>query len=246
MASHTNMYKNLHFDTRKEAEDVLDSMIEIAKTLGRVTKADLMRAINQPVVFADTKFFWTEPMLRHTEVSPRLPSGYVLQLTDPIHECDAKAKAKTSESRPDMTLRWYEVLFQTREEAEDVLAKMREIAEDYTYANVVDLKDLAGVNGDYSDSCFGWTERTLGRDIEVYWSDWGGYLIDFPAPIQLIAGPVSKKISYKDCNSLEKPGPKPVFITINRDVHEDMDDVLKSLFKQMACLPGREFHITIE
>lgn len=153
MSSHTNMYKDLHFDTYDAARDVLDSMHDIAKTYGRATAADLMRLVDCQPIFADTKFFWTEPMLRHSEILQGCPDGYTLKFIDPIHELSAPKKVKV-----------------TKREYDD--------AEE---------------------------ETTCG-------------------------------------------GPKcePIFITINRDVYEDVDDVLKSLFKNMACLPGREFHITIE
>lgn len=249
MSGHTNAYKNMFFSTYDEASDVRESMMEIAENLGRATMADLMRAVNEPIVFADTKFYWTVPMLRGVDIGEcAYQKGYILNFPDPIHECSIEAKVETGKSRFTMTLGFYEVLFQTREEAEDVLAKMRYIAEDYKFAMVTDLKDLAGLDAEYTDNRFGWTERMLNRDIEVRWSDWGGYLIDFPVPIlkDATSKPSSTEISYRDYYSLNRSDPKPVYITVNRDVNEDVDDVLKSLFKNMACLPGREFHITIE
>lgn len=69
-----------------------------------------------------------------------------------------------------------EVVFETRGEAEEVLARLDELIESYGIASVADFHDLAGVTGEYTDIKYGWTNI---RDAYVARVR-DGYIIKFP------------------------------------------------------------------
>ena len=74
-----------------------------------------------------------------------------------------------------------EVEVDTRDEADEVLARMDEIIDQYGMVSVLDMYDLVGVTGNYTDNKYGWTnirnaEVIRGRD---------GYVIKMPKALPL-------------------------------------------------------------
>ena len=74
-----------------------------------------------------------------------------------------------------------EIVLDSREEAEEVLARMNELLEDYNMVSVADLYDLVGITGKVTDNNFGWTDL---RNASVT-RDRDGYLINLPRAIAL-------------------------------------------------------------
>lgn len=74
-----------------------------------------------------------------------------------------------------------DIVLDSRGEAEEILAIMREALETYRNVSVADFYDLVGVTGDYTDNKYGWVDLQTARPVRV--SD--GYIIKFPriAPI---------------------------------------------------------------
>lgn len=74
-----------------------------------------------------------------------------------------------------------DIVLDSRGEAEEILAIMREALETYRNVSVADFYDLVGVTGDYTDNKYGWVDLQSARVVRV--SD--GYIIKFPriAPI---------------------------------------------------------------
>lgn len=71
-----------------------------------------------------------------------------------------------------------EIILETREEAEDVLAHIFDLTIDYGLATVADLYDSVGIESNFTDDKYGWTDL---RDSCVH-PVRGGYLIDLPRP----------------------------------------------------------------
>ena len=69
-----------------------------------------------------------------------------------------------------------DIILDTRGEAEDVLNRMDDLIDAYGMVSVADLYDLVGVQGNYTDNKYGWTNL---RNAEVRRTR-DGYLIKLP------------------------------------------------------------------
>jgi len=70
------------------------------------------------------------------------------------------------------------IAFETRGEAEDILSHLVDLAVDYGVATVADYYDLAGVESQFTDNKYGWTNL---RDASVERGR-EGYIIRLPQP----------------------------------------------------------------
>lgn len=69
-----------------------------------------------------------------------------------------------------------DIILQTREEAEDVLGRMQDLAADYGKCSVADLYNLVGISSKYTDYDYGWTDlrgASISRTRD-------GYLLNLP------------------------------------------------------------------
>ena len=85
---------------------------------------------------------------------------------------------------PDRRQRSYDyddVILDSREEAEEVLARMEELLADYKMVSVADFYDLVGITGKTTDNHYGWTDLTKADVVR----DRDGYLIKLPRAIAL-------------------------------------------------------------
>lgn len=69
-----------------------------------------------------------------------------------------------------------DVILDSREEADEVLARMDELLQDYKMVSVADFYDLVGITGKTTDNRYGWTDL---RNASVV-RDRDGYLIKLP------------------------------------------------------------------
>ena len=76
---------------------------------------------------------------------------------------------------------WDDLIFENREDADEVLSTLNDLLNRYPSVSIADLKDLVGITGRYTDNKYGWTdirqayiERT--RD---------GYILRMPKAIPL-------------------------------------------------------------
>lgn len=74
-----------------------------------------------------------------------------------------------------------DLLFNSRGEAEAVLAGMDEIMANYQMVRVSDMNELAGVTGNYTDVNYGWTDIRSAQVIRVR----DGYMIKMPRALPL-------------------------------------------------------------
>jgi hypothetical protein len=76
-----------------------------------------------------------------------------------------------------------EIILATRVEAQEVIDRMYDLIQQFEQVTVADLYELVGVNGNYTDENWGWTDlRGIGA---TRLSGGGGYLLDLPKPEQL-------------------------------------------------------------
>lgn len=75
-----------------------------------------------------------------------------------------------------------DIILETRGEAEEVLERMDELIETYSFASVADLYDLVGITCDYTDNKYGWTNIRNAEPIRV--RD-GGYMLKMPKALPI-------------------------------------------------------------
>lgn len=74
-----------------------------------------------------------------------------------------------------------DIILETRGEAEEVLARMDEIMEEYDIVRVADLYDLVGLTGEYTDNKYGWTNIRNAKVERVR----DGYRISMPRALPI-------------------------------------------------------------
>ena len=85
---------------------------------------------------------------------------------------DRRSSTSASRSRYD----YDDVIFETRDEAKEVLERMDELIDLYGVASIADFYDLAGITGNYTDNKYGWTNLASADVIRVR----DGYTIKLP------------------------------------------------------------------
>lgn len=74
-----------------------------------------------------------------------------------------------------------DVILETRAEAEDVLFNMEELLKEYSIVSVADFYDLVGIEGNYTDNRYGWTDLHSASVLR----DRDGYRIKLPRVMAL-------------------------------------------------------------
>ena len=111
-------------------------------------------------------------------------SGYSDAVTKAVYDklsaiCDAFTE-KYGRKESNKTDRKYELVYETRADAEKVLNGMSEIIDEYGFVTVADLYDISGLPGAYyTDSKIGW-KGSIKESIIKRVRD--GYVIDLPRP----------------------------------------------------------------
>lgn len=128
----------------------------------------------QRMLFGDTIPSRRRPSLRG-------PSNYV------SYNRYSEASTPREEPRPTLSRRarashdFDEIILATRIEAEEVLNNLYNLLEKYDSASVADLYELVGVNGQFTDDKWGWTDLR-GSGISRIRE---GYLLNLPKPVPL-------------------------------------------------------------
>ena len=93
---------------------------------------------------------------------------------------DSKKPAKRSEIKAS-SYNFDSIVLDSRTDAEEVLDNMIDLTRDYRAASVADFCDLVGVDANFTDNKYGWTDLsrvTISRTRD-------GYIINFPKPVPL-------------------------------------------------------------
>ena len=75
-----------------------------------------------------------------------------------------------------------DIVLETRGEAEEVLERMDELIDTYSFASIADLYDLVGITCDYTDNKYGWTNIRNAEPIRVRG---GGYMLKMPKALPI-------------------------------------------------------------
>lgn len=73
------------------------------------------------------------------------------------------------------------LVFDSRNDAEEVLDAMTDILDHYDAVSIADLNELAGITGEFTDNKYGWTNLSRSGVKR----DHGGYVLDLPRAIPL-------------------------------------------------------------
>ena len=73
------------------------------------------------------------------------------------------------------------IILDNRGEAQRVLDALDDIIAEYTVASVADLYDLVGIDGNYMDNKYGWTDLRAAKILRVS----EGYLIKLPKALPI-------------------------------------------------------------
>ena len=87
-----------------------------------------------------------------------------------------------SDSRTRSGYSYDDIILESRGEAEEVLDRMDELIETYGMVSVMDLYDLVGVSGNYTDNKYGWINI---KNAEPVRTIGGGYMLKLPKAIPL-------------------------------------------------------------
>lgn len=125
--------------------------------------------------------------------------------------------------------------FTNRKDVEEILAKMKRIAENYGFVMVDDYKELCDIKTNYMDTKYGWLEYMV-KDATIC-RDHYGYFINLPKPV----------IILDDRDETPSRDTEPLSITIHVneiDVY-DPDEIISSVIKQVSQIKDRMVNIII-
>lgn len=141
----------------------------------------------------------------------------------------------------------------TREDARRILEDLAQIANDYGWVTVADLKDVCGIDSNYTDNKYGWSFNGI-RAAKIWQSD-SDYMITLCRSLPFGGGTETKpdpaKVTYREYtpkyNSTPKPtpAPRPLTININTAEMDDYDAVMADIFKSVYTITNREIIVNI-
>ncbi len=86
-----------------------------------------------------------------------------------------------SDSRTRSGYSYDDVILESRGEAEEVLDRMDELIQTYGMVSVMDLYDLVGITGQYTDNKYGWTNIRNAEPVRTR----DGYMLKLPRAIPI-------------------------------------------------------------
>lgn len=108
-------------------------------------------------------------------------SGYRADYVSYNRFSDRRYDDCPSESRSRSGYSYDDVFLESRGEAEEVLDQMCNIIEEYGMVSVMDLYDLVGITGQYTDNKYGWTNLRNAEPVRTR----DGYMLKLPRAIPL-------------------------------------------------------------
>lgn len=158
-------------DTRSVGDYILHDILVPAM---KSTLSDMVGGGIEMLLFGERRSSGKSQLFRDRDRS-YVPYNRMSSRRDDID--DRRYISKAVRSRHDFD----EIILETRGEAEDVLSHIVDIIDDYGVASVADYYDLLGVEGNFTDNKYGWTNVsdayiTRTRD---------GYSIRLPRPREI-------------------------------------------------------------
>lgn len=96
------------------------------------------------------------------------------------YDKDRRGSSRSSE-RKRSGYSFDDIILDTRAEAEEVLERMDELIETYSFASVADLYDLVGITCEYTDNKYGWTNIRNAEPVRVR----DGYMLKMPKALPI-------------------------------------------------------------
>lgn len=140
----------------------------------------------------------------------------------------------------------FDVIFDSEERANEVLGKMRYIAEEYGRVTLADLYELADLDrANYLDNKSWWMEGSLKHAYVTQYR--AGWAIELPAPIcdRSAANGCYPSYRYRNHKPTPKPEPKPITITVNTETVDSVEEVMADVFKYAHTITDRPVYISI-
>ena len=136
--------------------------------------------------------------------------------------------------------------FNTRKEIEEILDKLRDVAECYGYCTVQDLYDLAGLDSCYKATEYGWLFRDLGLGGPVIdrVSSVSPYVLNMPAPYPINETDEQNKQKHKYVSYNQKK--EDINILVRVAEMENTYDAMLVINDIIQANRGRKINITIE
>lgn len=136
------------------------------------------------------------------------------------------------------------VRFKNRGEVEEILDKIKRIAETYGAVSLEDYKGLCDIKADYMDTKYGWLEHEI--EDSVICRDYYGYFINLPKPTLIH---IDQNDTPKYTPFASKPSHDPELSTLNIVLHtnevSDPDATLTEIFKHIQTIKDRMINISI-
>lgn len=150
-----------------------------------------------------------------------------------------------------------DAIFYSREKAENVLDKVKEIAHLYERVTLEDIKDVADLYAEPTDRFYWWMESMLTHSEILRVRN--GWIIKLIAPIvdqdsieKFKNGESTAKVTYRNYYSKKptaqpKPTPKPLTITLDyAGIDEgNFDEILAKVFQYAQTITDRDVEINI-
>lgn len=108
-------------------------------------------------------------------------SGYRADYVSYNRYSDRRYDGRQSNEAGRSAYSYNDIYLDTRGEAEEVLDQMSNIIEEYGMVSVMDLYDLVGITGQYTDDKYGWTNIRNAEPIRTN----DGYMLKLPRAIPL-------------------------------------------------------------
>lgn len=146
-----------------------------------------------------------------------------------------------------------DVIFYSREKAEDAVAQIKEMAHLYEKVTLADINEVADLYTKPADRYYWWTENML-KHTEIRRVR-NGWIIELIDPIvdrdsieKVKNDNAPAKVSYRyytPKKSLPKITPEPITITINTETVDSVEEVMADVFKYAYTITDRPVYISI-
>lgn len=143
---------------------------------------------------------------------------------------------------------YYSFYFYTDEDVTDFVNRANQIAIDYNYVTLADLKDLRGENSNYTDNLIRWSLDSITKEVYIYYDTFiKMYVVSFPEPDSMKNKPIdtTKRTKSYVVRKESATSSEPINITILVDSLKDPKAITREVFGIAKQIKDRPVFITI-
>lgn len=143
---------------------------------------------------------------------------------------------------------YYSFYFYTDEDVTDFVNRANQIAIDYNYVTLADLKDLRGENSNYTDNLIRWSLDSITKEVYIYYDTFiKMYVVSFPEPDSMKNKPIdtTKRTKSYVVRKESATSSEPINIAILVDSLKDPKAVTREVFDIAKQIKDRPVFITI-